>query len=125
MRVGGKKVADQLSTSLRCITIANELITALMQYGRKVFRPFKRLKLRQAEWRRRSGSASGGSTPQGSASFVRRNKWPLPRFHENLIEFCENHRLIARVIGFVLSGTEANIARDFGEQIITIITSYT
>ena len=121
MRVGGKKVADQLSTSLRCITIANELITALMQYGRKVFRPFKRLKLRQAEWRRRS--ASGGTTPRESASFVRRNKWPLPRFYENLIEFCENRRLIARVIGFVLSGIEANIARAFGEQIITTIAS--
>lgn len=121
MRVGGKKVADQLSTSLRCITIANELITALMQYGRKVFRPFKRLKLRQAEWRRRS--ASGGSTPRESASFVRRNKWPLPRFRKNLIEFRENRRLIARIIRFILSGSETNIARGVGEQIITIITS--
>lgn len=62
-----KKVAGQVSASLRCITIANELITALMQYGRKVFRPFKGLKLGQAEWRRKF--ASGGSTSRGFRLF--------------------------------------------------------
>lgn len=72
-----------------------------MQYSRKVFRPFKGLKLSQAEWRRKFAS---GEDPLrvDSASSVRRNKWPSPRFHKNLIEFGGNRLLISRAIEFVL-----------------------